>query len=154
MFTSTRPQTASSDDETAKICMMGCAITIMVIFIGGPAIAALVIASTDGGNTCQGHDATNLDLKTWLTVDASVNIAILGLLILSACVPDIVKVCIFGFSIAWALFSFAWWIIGIVILSRSHGQCIAHGDPIGIMTVCELGLHSFTMLIVSRTKNE
>lgn len=49
------------------------------------------------------------------------------------------------------LFELAWFIIGIVILSRSHGSCISDAAPIGTMTLIMIILQGIGLLC-SRSK--
>lgn len=136
--------------------VLACIICTVVIF-SAIDISSLAIASEDGNNSCQGIDKTGITLKIWLNVQGSTGIAssVLAILIVviivnsGSCNGDYstcFKLLTVVTYILLGLFKFAWFIIGIIITARSHGNCVANGSDIGIMTVIAL---SFGVLGIS-----
>jgi len=126
--------------SAGKIILLVIAIAISLSM----AIACMTVAFQDGDNPCQGQDKTKISLKTWNIVNASVDFWTVAvtvlLLILGSMIDDEACPLIFiAVNIAIvSLFKFVWMIIGIVILARSHGECIANGEDIGNVTVAAL----------------
>lgn len=119
----------------ASICVAIVA-TLLVCSLG---ISSIVIGAKDYYDTCQGDDRSKVSLGDWLIAYGSADIGfvttlwIMGTLIVKeiinvlwAIIPCVVFVC----------FKVAWFIIGIVILARSHWECRSH--DLGIMTLIAL----------------
>lgn len=107
------------------------------------AVPALVVAHDDGDNPCQGKDVTNLSLRTYLNVYGIVTLgvvafldflAIAGLFLHSS---GLLLFCSTFTILCSAFFHMAWFIVGLVILVRSHSAC-AEDAPIGQMTIAVL----------------
>jgi len=109
-------------------------------------IACLVIAANDGNNPCQGHDATNLNLKDWLIGYGVSDLIFVGILWICAGMVFGCDMEQFGAGLGtaavvlWGLFKFCWTIVGIVVLARSNGKCVADGTDIGVMVVVALAM--------------
>lgn len=104
----------------------------------------MIIANTDGDNDCQGHDKSGLTLQDWLFGISIADFGLMGILglfglaALATGGSGVVAAGAMTSTMIWSLFKFVWWIVGIVIVSRSHGECIAKGEDIGVMTLFDL----------------
>lgn len=125
-----------------------------------PDIAAIVILQEDGDNPCQGKDPTGLSLKDWLIASVIVNFvgAVIDvIMMIFAIASSSLAECALAMaalSVPFELFNFAWTIVGIVILSRSHGDCLADGEAIGIMVLIKLALYVIHLLWVCWNKRK
>lgn len=116
-----------------------CVAVCVAVTISAVSIAALVIASTDGDNPCQGHDKLDLSLQDWLIGYGASNFGFLGLICIAVGLslknPGVGMFTSVLCAVLYVLFGVIWSIIGIVILARSHNKCVADGTDIGIMTI-------------------
>jgi hypothetical protein len=127
-------------------CLVFCIATCILVISSGFAIASLVIGVHDGDNPCQGDDRTSLTLQDWLygySIPSLVLVFTAILIVyrrLHKSEADIIDVVYSVFFVCYILFEFAWAIIGIVILCRSHSKCVSDGSDIGIITIIDLAL--------------
>ena len=137
-------------DIYPMLCVLGC---FSILFLSIE-FAGLVVGSTDGNNSCQDSSAV-ISLQTWILTSCCAQITvILGLWL---CVWPVVTgkvetwqpLCLLGILVT---FFFAWFIVGIVIVSRDHHKCVSQGQDIGIMTVIYLAWH-IIIIICSIFKN-
>lgn len=101
--------------------------------------------------TNAGVGRTTLDLKDWLIIYASVDFGLICLAWICfafyVCGADgyvlmLVYTCI---MMLYILYTFAWKIVGIVILTR-HSACVLQGTDLGIMTVIVLSFQVLSLL--------
>ena len=116
-------------------------------------IASIVIGFQDANDDCQGHDKTGLSLATWLQVTGIVglcsNVAMIGFLL---CVfgcegdnpcPFVSYVTLVFFNLCFVI---AWFINGVVLVSRSHGSCVADSTSLGVMAMIMIVLQGLAIL--------
>jgi hypothetical protein len=129
---------------SVEICLKVSCVGILALFFMAPGIASLIISSTDGNNACQGHDRTGLSLQDWTLAFGLADMALAATVVLAGLVAlafhqvNYATGCGLVVSALWGCFKFVWFLIGIVILSRSHGDCVAEGEDIGIITLFDL----------------
>jgi hypothetical protein len=98
--------------------------------------------------TCMQKDASGLYLDQWLLGRgiAEIVIFVFGslfaiiMLLSDGAVGDIGHMLLVFFMALFSLFSFIWWIIGIVVLTRSSSSCVSEGNAAAIMAIVELAL--------------
>jgi hypothetical protein len=123
----------------------GIACALLIMLSGGLAfnIASIVVAVGNPNDACEGHDKTGVSLYAWLLVTGIVGLA---MTVLFGCTAygyfaEENECCaVFGFiaQILSGMFFCAWFILGIVIVARSHAKCVDDSTPIGVMTTIML----------------
>ena len=100
----------------------------------------------------QGNDKSHLSLKDYLNGYGISDLGFLGLLWICAFLASKMEECggiLMGLVLAcYQLFKIAWFIIGIVILARTHGSCLVDGQDIGIMTLISIIVTEFPVCAV------
>jgi hypothetical protein len=93
--------------------------------------------------------------RIWLTVSGGLDIGIIGFcLLMMGCVAicsedgcqTFAMVILTVIMACYMLFQTAWFIIGVVILARSNGACVAEGSSLGVMMIIRLALFLLPML--------
>lgn len=138
--------------ENKKVVL--CMSCMVFCILSAVSFAEFAIASLNENDSCMGNDRTNISLVTWLYVDAACGlfIAFFGALYIywmtrepqnnspTAIIIVLILMIIVSF------FSFAWFVIGIVILARSNRDCVTQETDLGIMMIFTLCTHTLGIM--------
>jgi hypothetical protein len=131
---------------------MICGILFAASFLSAFGIASLVIGIKNPHSEmpCMQKDKTGLYLDEWMIGKGIADIGgisiLLILLAISRSFSDgrkLLEMFLYVWAISFVLFQVIWWIMGVVILSRSSGACLSEGTDPGIMTLITLIMFGF-----------
>jgi len=121
-------------------------------------IAAIVVATENADDPCQGPDKSRVSLHGWLLVSGIVGVcvsvltaaAFCGYLVFDweNCLVPYVGITMLNFG-----FLFAWFVVGIVIVARSNHSCVDDSTPLGVMSVIMLVIQGLGICSVKSLAN-
>jgi hypothetical protein len=111
------------------------------------AIPSLIIGYANEDASCQKEDSTGLTLSDWLIGRGWSEVITLVLALIGGCIVMCtdsedafmltggVGGCL---GLIYGLFHVIYFIIGVVVLARSGGDCVSEGNDLAIMTIIDL----------------
>lgn len=105
-------------------------------------LASIIIGFEEAGDSCQRPDKTGLSLANWLQITGitglSVTFVMAGFLCCLGNYDQNADLATIGFlvtAILNILFTIAWFVMGIVLMARSDGACVADSTSLGVMAM-------------------
>ena len=130
-------------------------VAVLVLTLG---ITTTVIAFQNEDDNCQHDKRASMYLSDWLKISGLEPVCLVGFFAIMIPVTMATDSAIFVvflsvIAVLHVLFTFAWWVIGIVMVATNgNNECVAEGTALGVMAIISLVLVEVNMVFAGVAK--